>query len=242
MRAVEISAPEDPEVLRIVERATPTPGAGKVLIKVEAAGVNRPDIMQRQGKYPPPPGASDIPGSRSRERSSVGSDTTRCARWSPAVATRRYCVVPVPQCLPIPRAWTCSMRPRSQRRSSPSGPTCSSAAVWREGETAPRPRRHQRHRHHGHPAGARVRRTRVRDSGLDEKCRACETLGASAAINYRDRGLRRRRCARPPTAAASTSCSTWSAATTRRATSMPRDARPAGADRSDRRLEGAESI
>jgi putative PIG3 family NAD(P)H quinone oxidoreductase len=62
MRAVEISTPGPPDVLRVGERPVPSPGAGEVLIKVAAAGVNRPDILQRYGKYPPPPGASDILG------------------------------------------------------------------------------------------------------------------------------------------------------------------------------------
>jgi putative PIG3 family NAD(P)H quinone oxidoreductase len=62
MRAVEISTPGPPEVLRVGERPVPSPAAGEVLIKVAAAGVNRPDILQRYGKYPPPPGASDILG------------------------------------------------------------------------------------------------------------------------------------------------------------------------------------
>lgn len=62
MRAVEISAPGGPEVLRLVTRPVPKPGEGEVLIRVAAAGVNRPDVLQRQGLYPPPPGASDLPG------------------------------------------------------------------------------------------------------------------------------------------------------------------------------------
>src|SRR6266853_5804582 len=62
MAAVEISTPGGPEVLRLTQRPTPKPGRGEVLIRVFAAGVNRPDVTQRQGHYPPPPGASDIPG------------------------------------------------------------------------------------------------------------------------------------------------------------------------------------
>src|SRR5512133_1750237 len=62
MTAVEISAPGGPDVLRIVERPVPRPGDGEVLVRVAAAGVNRPDIAQREGRYPPPPGASDLPG------------------------------------------------------------------------------------------------------------------------------------------------------------------------------------
>ena len=61
MATVEISTPGGPEVLRLTRRPTPKPGPGEVLIRVFAAGVNRPDVMQRQGHYPPPPGASDIP-------------------------------------------------------------------------------------------------------------------------------------------------------------------------------------
>src|SRR3989442_6922404 len=62
MIAIEIREPGEPDVLVPVERPTPVPGSGDVLIKVAAAGVNRPDVMQRRGRYPPPPGASDIPG------------------------------------------------------------------------------------------------------------------------------------------------------------------------------------
>ena len=62
MRCIEIVSPGGPEVLRLVERPDPRPGRGDVLIDVAAAGVNRPDILQRKGHYPPPPGASDVPG------------------------------------------------------------------------------------------------------------------------------------------------------------------------------------
>src|SRR5215472_11187728 len=62
MKAIEIGSPGGPDVLRLVERPVPEPRDGEVLVRVAAAGINRPDIMQRQGKYPPPPGASDIPG------------------------------------------------------------------------------------------------------------------------------------------------------------------------------------
>src|SRR5688572_11786228 len=62
MICVEITAPGGPEVLKAAERPDPVPGPGEVLIRVAAAGVNRPDVLQRRGAYPPPPGASDIPG------------------------------------------------------------------------------------------------------------------------------------------------------------------------------------
>src|ERR1700736_7051357 len=62
MKVVEIAAPGGPEQLKPAVRPVPRPGKGEVLIRVAAAGVNRPDVMQRQGRYPPPPGASDLPG------------------------------------------------------------------------------------------------------------------------------------------------------------------------------------
>src|SRR5580704_19613268 len=62
MTVVEIAAPGGPEQLKLAHRPVPRPGDGEVLVRVAAAGVNRPDVMQRQGRYPPPPGASDIPG------------------------------------------------------------------------------------------------------------------------------------------------------------------------------------
>ncbi len=62
MTAIEIAEPGGPDVLRTVERPVPAPAHGEVLVRIEAAGVNRPDVLQRMGGYPPPPGASDIPG------------------------------------------------------------------------------------------------------------------------------------------------------------------------------------
>src|SRR5882672_8086499 len=109
MIAIEIREPGEPDVLVPVERPTPTPKSGEVLIKVAAAGVNRPDVMQRQGKYPPPPGASDIPGLEIAGRvAAVGEGVTEWAeddRLCALVAGggyAEYCAVPAPQCLPLP--------------------------------------------------------------------------------------------------------------------------------------------
>src|SRR5712664_3993250 len=78
MIAIEIREPGEPDVLVPVERPTPVPGSGDVLIKVAAAGVNRPDVMQRKGQYPPPPGAPDIPGLEiAGEVAAVGGKVTR---------------------------------------------------------------------------------------------------------------------------------------------------------------------
>ena len=109
MTAIEISEPGPPEVLRPAVRPTPRPGSGEVLVHVAAAGVNRADVMQREGRYPPPPGASDIPGLEvagtivevGRDVGDVAVGDEVCAIVSGG-GYAAYCVVPAPQCLPIP--------------------------------------------------------------------------------------------------------------------------------------------
>jgi putative PIG3 family NAD(P)H quinone oxidoreductase len=109
MRVVEISTPGGPEVLRLAERAVPEPGPGELRSRVAAAGVNRPDIAQRQGRYPPPPGASDIPGLEvAGHVEALGPGTARfgigdavCALVAGGGYAER-CVAPEPQCLPVP--------------------------------------------------------------------------------------------------------------------------------------------
>ena len=110
MRAIAISTPGSPGVLKLEERPTPEPGPGDLLVRVQAAGVNRPDIMQRLGRYPPPPGASDLPG---LEVAGVVERTgERVKRWRPGDRVcalvagggyAEYAAVPEPQALPIPR-------------------------------------------------------------------------------------------------------------------------------------------
>src|SRR5688572_12883871 len=119
MRTVEISQPGPPEVLRLTDRPAPMPQPGEVLIAVAAAGVNRPDLMQRLGQYPPPPGSTDIPGLEVAGRiAAVGPDDAQGAPRSASgrvwregdrvcalVAGGGYaelCVAPGVQCLPIP--------------------------------------------------------------------------------------------------------------------------------------------
>ena len=110
MHAVEISRPGGPEVLVPVERPTPEAGAGEVLIKVSAAGINRPDVFQRKGNYAPPRGASDLPGLEVAGEI-VGGDVAGsgfavgdkvCALVAGG-GYAEYCVAPVAQCLPIPK-------------------------------------------------------------------------------------------------------------------------------------------
>jgi putative PIG3 family NAD(P)H quinone oxidoreductase len=111
MRAIDPAAADGPEVLEIVERPVPVPGPGELLIRVAAAGVNRPDVLQRQGAYPPPPGASSILGlelagtvvvaGEGADEATIG--TPVCALVSGG-AYADYCVAAAGQCLPVPDA------------------------------------------------------------------------------------------------------------------------------------------
>lgn len=109
MRCVEITRPGGPDVLRPATRPTPTPGAGEVLIKVAAAGLNRPDLLQRQGLYPPPEGASDLPGLEvAGEIVALGADVSDWRRGDQVMALlagggyAEYATAHAGSCLPIP--------------------------------------------------------------------------------------------------------------------------------------------
>ena len=192
MIAIEIAGPGGPEVLKPVERPQPHPAAGEVLIRVVAAGMNWPDVMQRRGMYPPPPGASDIPGLEvSGEIETTGDGVTEWRGGDRVCALvagggyAEYCVAPAPQCLPIPKG----MDPVFA-----AGLPETFFTVWtnvfdrgrlQAGETA---------LFHGGASGigttaiqlARARGARVlATAGSDAKCRACEELGAERCINYR---------------------------------------------------------
>src|SRR5688572_14087414 len=110
MQVIEIERPGGPEVLRIVERPRPRPQAGEVLIRVVAAGVNRPDVQQRRGLYPPPPGACEIPGldvAGVIDDVGEGVDGLRAGDLVCALVNgggyAEFCVAPAVQCLPIPK-------------------------------------------------------------------------------------------------------------------------------------------
>jgi putative PIG3 family NAD(P)H quinone oxidoreductase len=193
MAVVEISEPGEPEVLRPARRAVPTPGSGEVLIAVAAAGVNRPDVMQRRGKYPPPPGASDLPGLEvAGTIAAVGPDV---ARWHVGETVcalvagggyAEYCLAPAPQCLPIPdgldlvsaaalpeiffTVWTNLFERGGLRAGEWTLIHGGSSGI---GTTAIQLAR---------AFGAQV----IATAGSAEKCAACERLGASRAINYRE--------------------------------------------------------
>ena len=113
MRVVEITRPGGPEVLEIVDRPVPTPGPGEVLLEVYAASVNRPDIQQRRGLYPPPPGVTDIPGLDAAGRVVALGDGVDAIKVGDAVcalanggAYADYLIVPAAQCMPIPAGFS----------------------------------------------------------------------------------------------------------------------------------------
>src|SRR5512137_1189659 len=113
MKAIEILRPGGPDMLQLTERATPVAGAGEVLIRVQAAGINRPDVLQRKGGYAPPPGASDLPGLEVAGFIEDGDLAGSGYKVGDAVCAliagggyAEYCVAPVAQCLPVPHGLT----------------------------------------------------------------------------------------------------------------------------------------
>ena len=111
MTAIGIASPGGPEALVAQRRPVPAPGEGEVLIRVAAAGVNRPDVLQRQGKYPPPPGASDIPGlevAGTIVAAGGGADQLIGQKVCALLAGggyAEYAVAPAGQCLPVPEGY-----------------------------------------------------------------------------------------------------------------------------------------
>ena len=193
MTAIEIAEPGGPDVLRAAERPTPEPGLGEVLVKVAAAGVNRPDVLQRKGGYPPPPGAADSPGLEIA--GAVVALGPGAGRWR--IGDRvcglvtgggyaEYCAVPAVQCLPVPADYD-----MVKAAALPE----TFFTVWTNVFQRGRLEGGERFLVHGgssgigttaiqiaHARGARVFAT----AGSAGKCAACERLGAERAINYRD--------------------------------------------------------
>lgn len=192
MRAVEISAPGGPEVLKTCERPLPVPGAGEVLIRVAWAGVNRPDALQRAGNYAPPPGASDLPGlEASGHVAALGPGVGGLSVGAPVCALlpgggyAEYVVTPAAHVLPVPAGM-------GLREAACLPETF--FTVWSNVFTRGRLTAGERFLVHGGSSGigttaiqlaqafgARVFAT----AGSDEKCAACTRLGATA-INYRE--------------------------------------------------------
>ena len=191
MVAVEISSPGGPEVLRIGERPLPWPAAGEVLIRVEAAGVNRPDILQRRGRYPPPPGASDIPGLEvAGSVVHAGADVTRWHEGDRVCALvagggyAEYCTAPALQCLFVPGRLTLPEAAAVPETFFTVWTNLFQRAAFRAGE---------RVLIHGGTSGIGTTAIQLArefgaadifaTAGTDTKCAACERLGARA-INY----------------------------------------------------------
>jgi putative PIG3 family NAD(P)H quinone oxidoreductase len=193
MIAIEIREPGEPDVLVPVERPNLSPGPGDVLIKVRAAGVNRPDVMQRRGRYPPPPGASDIPGLEVAGTVEALGDGV--SGWSIGDAIcalvagggyAEFCLAPSPQCLPIPRGMdfvAAAAIPETF------------FTVWTNVFERGRLKPGESILIHGGSSGigttaiqlARAFEARVfATAGSADKCAACERLGAQRCINYRE--------------------------------------------------------
>jgi putative PIG3 family NAD(P)H quinone oxidoreductase len=192
MICVEITEPGGPEVLKAVERPDPVAGPGEVLIRVAAAGVNRPDVLQRRGAYPPPQGASDIPGlevSGSIARVGEGVDGWRegdavCALvWGGGYA--ELCVAPAPQCLRVPASIDLVAAAAIPETFFTVWTNVFERGRLQSGETA---------LFHGGSSGIGTTAIQLASArgatvyvtvGSDDKARACEALGARRAINYR---------------------------------------------------------
>ena len=192
MRAIEITQPGKPEVLQSCERPLPVLKAGEVLIRVLAAGVNRPDVFQRLGQYPVPPGASDLPGLEvageivdgDLGNSGFAKGDLVCALVQGG-GYAEYCAAPLEQCLPVPKGLNpleAAALPETfftvwsnvfQRAALQPGETLlvqgGSSGI---GTTAIQ-------------LAAAMRHRVFATAGSDDKCRACEQLGAERAINYR---------------------------------------------------------
>jgi putative PIG3 family NAD(P)H quinone oxidoreductase len=193
MIAIEIREPGGPEVLTPVDRPVPAVGADEVLIKVAAAGVNRPDVAQRLGRYPPPPGASDIPGLEvSGVIEKVGETVAdfqvgdRVCALVAGGGYAEYCAAPAGQCLPIPRGVDLI---------DAAGIPETIFTVWTNVFERGRLTAGESILIHGGSSGigtaaiqlARARGARVfATAGSPEKCAACEALGAERGINYRE--------------------------------------------------------
>jgi NADPH2:quinone reductase len=195
MKAIAITTPGAPDVLRAIERAAPVPAAGELLIRVAASGVNRPDVLQRKGLYPVPPGASDLPGLEVAGEV-VDGDAAAMSAAGIAIGDRvcalvagggyaELCVAPVGQCLPVPKGFSdieAASLPETfftvwsnvfdRAHLQPGETLLVQGGTSGIGVTAIQLAK---------AFGARV----IATAGSDDKCAACVALGADQAINYR---------------------------------------------------------
>ncbi len=192
MSHVEATAPGGPEVLRLTTGPVPTPKPDEVLIRVQVAGVNRPDVAQRSGSYPPPPGASPLLGLEvAGEVASLGARVTtlrlgdRVCALTNGGGYAEYCAAPEPQCLPWPSGYDAvhaAALPETY------------FTVWANLFQGGRLAAGERALIHGGSSGVGVTAIQLArefgatvyvTAGSDDKCAACVELGATAAINYR---------------------------------------------------------
>ncbi|WP_448188782.1 NAD(P)H-quinone oxidoreductase [Azospirillum sp. sgz301742] len=192
MRCVEISQPGGPEVLRPTTRQAPIPGPGEVLVEVAAAGVNRPDVLQRTGNYNPPPGASDLPGLEIAGRVvAIGEGVMDWAADDKVCALvagggyAQYCVVPAPQVLPSPKGLSAVEAAALPETFFTVWTNVFERGALKRGETL---------LVHGGSSGIGTTAIQLAKAfgatvfttaGSPEKCRACEQLGADRAIDYK---------------------------------------------------------
>jgi NADPH2:quinone reductase len=194
MKAIEITSYGAPEVLRAVERPDPVAGAGELLIRVAASGVNRPDVLQRKGHYPVPPGASDLPGLEVAGEI-VSGDAAALAEAGFKIGDRvcaliagggyaQLCVAPVAQCLPVPKGWS-----DTEAASLPE----TFFTVWSNVFERGRLQKGETLLIQGGSSGIGVTAIQIAKAlgatvivtaGSDDKCEACKALGADHAINY----------------------------------------------------------
>jgi NADPH2:quinone reductase len=195
MKVFEITSFGAPDVLRLAERATPVAGTGELLIAVSASGINRPDVLQRTGNYPVPPGASDIPGLEVAG-AIVSGDAAAMAESGLRVGDRvcalvagggyaQFCVAPVAQCLPIPKGLTDIEAATLPETFFTVWSNVFDRARLQAGETL---------LVQGGTSGIGVTAiqmakalgaTVIATAGSDDKCAACLKLGADNAINYK---------------------------------------------------------
>jgi NADPH:quinone reductase len=196
MKAVEIKSFGAPEVLVLTERPDPKPGAGEVLVRVSASGVNRPDVFQRKGAYAPPPGASDLPGLE-LAGAIVGGDAAAMSAAGFKIGDRvcalvagggyaQLAVAPVSQCLPVPNGLT---------DIEAGGLPETFFTVWSNAFDRARLQRGETLLVHGGTSGIGVTAIQlgkafgakvIVTAGSADKCQACLKIGADAAINYRE--------------------------------------------------------
>jgi NADPH2:quinone reductase len=196
MRVIELNGFGAPEVLRLAQRPVPEPGAGELLIQVQASGVNRPDVLQRRGAYPPPPGASDLPGleiggtvvgGAAADLAAAGlkPGDAVCA-LVPGGGYAEYAVAAAALCLPVPKGLSVLEAASLPETLFTVWQNVFQGAALQPGETllvqggssgigvaAIQMAKAQ---------GARV----IATAGSQEKCAACIALGADRAINYRE--------------------------------------------------------